>query len=104
MNWVMMSRSSLVIGATLPGFACAPMWRRDAARSMPCEIEGAEVEPACLDHRAAVHHDRDAGLLRPLSRRLVHHAELHPDHARAEPDRLVHGGSRSRGGAENVHH
>src|SRR3954447_22202128 len=64
----------------------------------------AQPEPADLDRRAAVHHDREARVARPLRGGLVDHAELHPDGPRAERDRLVDvraGGVRA---AEDVDH
>src|SRR5581483_5975139 len=58
--------------------------------SGPADLAG---QAAVLDLRAAVHHHAQAGGLGLGGRRLVAHAELHPDHLDAEgvlePDRLA---------------
>src|SRR6478752_7223768 len=68
MNWLMMSRSSFVIGTTL-WVPWRAMWLRGLVASMVREAQAAD-----FDHRAAVHHHRDTGLPRPLRRSLVYHA------------------------------
>src|SRR4029077_6690403 len=48
-----------------------------------------QAEAADLDRRAAIHDDLEAGGPGPLRGGLVDHAELHPDRAGADRDRLV---------------
>ncbi len=61
-------------------------------------------EPAELDLRAAIHHHLQPGRLGPRASRVVAHAELHPEDARADRDGVVHDGVHVVGGAEDVHH
>ena len=54
--------------------------------------------------RAVVHHDVETRRARPLGRRHVDHAELHPHRLRAERDRLVDVRARVVGAPEDVDH
>ena len=62
------------------------------------------AQPPELDLRAAVHHHLDAGGLRPGRRRIVAHAELHPDHLGPDGDRILDDRRHLVGCAEDIDH
>src|SRR4051794_6328246 len=57
-----------------------------------------------FDLRAAVHDDGQSCRTRPGGRILIDHAQLHPDSAGADRDRLVHMCARELRAPEDVHH
>src|SRR5947209_2617867 len=99
MKRVIRSRSSLVMKGLLEVYNPAVMWPIVVAGSSQCS----ETEAPDLDGGAAVHHHGDAGFAGAGGGVLIHHAELHPDHARAQPDGVIHHGTHEGARAKDVH-
>src|SRR6516165_7022809 len=73
-------------------------------RSLARKADRVQSEARDLDRWAAVHHDLEAGRFGAGSRRVVAHAELHPDDLGALCDRLVDDPAGNLGPAKDIHH
>src|SRR5439155_9372981 len=70
----------------------------NARRSM------SHLEPLVVHHQATIHDERDARCGSARRRRLVHDADLQPDQAWLERNRLAHNRTRELAAPKHVHH